>query len=163
MFTVGSRAGHGYVCGQVANVDWARTRTNCGRGRGLIPAPAKLLSWSVYGLNPVKIRTWTGCGRGCGLDGATASRPDKRPDISTLKIQGVRRPPCNPHKLCGHSRIHLRTGHYTNSGMFRHRAETFSEISIALTGRSCTRSETKQVGSGMNGRRRSGAWGRNGR
>jgi hypothetical protein len=142
---------------------WSRAQTDHGRAYG--QDAVVVTDWK---------RAWTSHGRECGLDITTVSRPDIGANISrlnrdhfadnrALKIQGVRRPPCNPHKLCGHSRIHLRTGHYTNSGMFRHRAETFSEISIALTGRSCTRSETKQVGSGMNGRRRSGAWGRNGR
>ena len=32
---VSSRAERGHVCGEVADVDQARTRTNCGRGRGL--------------------------------------------------------------------------------------------------------------------------------
>jgi hypothetical protein len=33
--TVSSGTDRGHVCGQVANVDCARTRTNCGRGHGL--------------------------------------------------------------------------------------------------------------------------------
>jgi hypothetical protein len=172
--TVGSQTGHGYVCGQVANVNWARTRRNCGRVRGLNSATANLWPLSVHGLDTARMRARTDHGRGCGLGTATASRPDSGADIvrlnrdpfadiRTLKVQGVRRPLCNPHKSCGHSRINMPASYCALFGMFRHRAETLPEVPNALTGRSCTRSGTKQVGSGMNGRRCSGAWVRNGR
>ena len=56
------------------------------------------------------LRAWTDSRRGCGLDKATASRPNNGADISrlnrdhfadirTLKMQGVRRPLPNPHKI----------------------------------------------------------------
>jgi hypothetical protein len=56
------------------------------------------------------LRTWTDRGRGWRLDKAMARRPnngadisrlnrDRFADIRTLKMQGVRRPLSNPHKI----------------------------------------------------------------
>ena len=77
---------------------------------------ARLRTWIVrgHGQTVVVVADWlrarTDRGRGCGLDKATASRPDNGADISrlirdsfadirTLKMQGVRRPLSNPHKI----------------------------------------------------------------
>jgi len=98
--------------GLCADTDKLRSwsRTCCGHGPDMVMDTANLWSLSVHGLATAKMGARTDCGRGCGLDKATASRPDNWPDISrinrdffadirTLKMQGVRRPLLNPHKI----------------------------------------------------------------
>jgi hypothetical protein len=90
-----SRSVHGLNTDMVAD----RSRTWIVRGHG--QTAVVVADW---------LRAWTDRGRGCGLDKATAIRPDNGADISrlirdyfadnrTLKIQGVRRPLSNPHKI----------------------------------------------------------------
>ena len=165
----GSRTGHGYVCGQVANRGLCRGHVaNCGLDRRT--------DWTDRGCG-TDMDTARTCGHGltadagCGLDEATASRPDNGADISrlnrdhfadnrTLKIQGVRRPLLNSHKSCEHSRINHAP--LVMAPTFRHIATPWPRLFLTQFKRtdraSETRSGTKQVGSGINERQRSEAW-----
>ena len=131
----------------------ARTRTGRSYGLDTDMVVDRSRPWIVRGQGQTAvvvvdwIRAWTDCGRGCGLDKAMATRPDDGADIPrlnrdhfadnrTLKMQGVRRPTCHPHKSCGHSRINMPARYCNTSGNIPTLCRDISDNSNALTGRS---------------------------